>query len=173
MYMLINTVSDWKDYRESFCGGMKTPVDRVDWGEGPREYPCLVSTFISDTDGRLVARSAYVYCYDARRLLQAILDREQASQAAETQKATTDDNVIGAAQRDYNRWASAHLLAIVSFLLDAKIMEEGDYEGRLLNMLDLVDRSRKQDAETVVAMSKLRDAERMVVDSLDGLGGLR
>lgn len=127
MWKVLRSDADWRAHRAAFATS-----STVDWGNGPNRYPCLVDT-IAVTPGRLL--SAYVYPEDAAKL----------------QAAVPTEKVVDYQQKVHSQAVSAHLLAIVHFLVETGICRREKYTEEYLKMLANVEQWAAEDSDGLLA----------------------
>lgn len=130
MWTLIRTQADWTEYQIKTARELMVTDRQIDWGKGPRAYPCLACTHMpprpSGSEPRLY--TAYVYEREATELVRA------------AGKQVHDPDVPRPpSQHQFNRLTAAQLLAVAYFLIETGIATEDKYQAKILEMLDLVD----------------------------------
>lgn len=153
---MLQNETDWDDYRRSASLEYSVSSAQVEWGSGPKQFPCLIASYpVSPT--KMV--SCYIYLDDARRLL--FCDASLAGPPADTDEDDAielppdqigDEVAVRAAsllsqllvekkvnRDDYERHVSAMLLTVVNLLVDTGIVKEDIFEQRLSNYQRLVD----------------------------------
>lgn len=151
MWTLLADEAAWIAYRTQIAQQMGITGMSINWGTGPREYPCMVCSYMPPP-GPNAPRpvSAYMYLADAENLFKA------------AGRTTVDpDAQRPPSQSSFNRWVSAHLLTMVHFLVETSICKEGQYEEALAIMLEKVDTWGKEDA------AKFARTEQTILQSLE------
>lgn len=155
-WSLLRSVADWNAYQQSFAAASDCAV--VDWGAGPRVYPCLIVSYCLHAPLSRVI-SAYVYRDDALQLLDAAQVKQRIGESL------PDPTRKEPNQHDFNRWLTAHVLTLVYFMRETGICRPEQYEERLAESLALVDEIRSGDR--AAALAKIDPADRAVVDRLE------
>lgn len=140
-WKLLTSLADWERYCSALRVELLLTADDVDWGAGPRAYPCLAASYRA-TDKKVLG--CYVYAGDAIALLTAAgIIQEGAAPAA--QPAPGRGEVVP--QRDFEVHLSALFLTLVELLVDTRICTEEAFEARF--------RRRLEDAKAVWADDKV------------------
>jgi len=138
MWTILKNITDWTQYQGTAARQLHLVGVQIEWGKGPKEFPCLVTTYCPDpAPGKQPTLiSAYVYQSDAEALLKAA---GVTTAPPSTERAALPPGVVDAKQAQFNRWVSAHLLALVQQLVDRKeVFSRKDYEESLDEGLDAV-----------------------------------
>lgn len=158
--LLLNEV-EWTKYLASLSDTLSLRGHTVDWGKGPKTYPCLVSS-LQVNSGRVA--SAYVYEADAVRLLDSIKVAERAHASAPAAAST-----ICPAQDLFNKSITAHVLALLYFVRETLYVKPEIFEGKYNEALSLVDQLSSERRDAI--LSTLDPTNRSVVDRLLPRGG--
>lgn len=67
-WSLLKSLADWDEYRRRIADDYGLPVADVQWGTGPKQYPCLVASY-RVTSHKVIG--CYAYLEDAQWLAQA------------------------------------------------------------------------------------------------------
>lgn len=147
MFTVLLNVDDWRKYCEGMVAQLQLGTLKVEWGGGPKEYPCMVSSYLPTRTPGIPPKiiSAYVYEHDVDRLKAAIA-------AAAPEAPAVADTVQPTTQGQFNRWVAAHILTIASFLTSTAICREGQYEAKLTEMLEKADEFAISDQDKIRAM---------------------
>jgi hypothetical protein len=145
MFTLLRGVTDWEAYQTKVSRESGYVGVFIDWGQGPREYPCLVSTYLPPTrpaeSPRLV--SAYVYESDVEVLLCALRDAGRPVTVPAAPAAGRGHPEVPGHKPDqqaqFNRWVSAHLLVQAKISRETGLCKPEQFEEWLLEALELVD----------------------------------
>jgi hypothetical protein len=158
MWTVLRGHADWERYQQAVAaqsGYVGTPIN---WGGGPKEYPCLVSTYLPPPrpgeQPRLV--SAYVYESDAQALLKAAPRHPEAG------------GVQPPGQANTNRWHTAHDLVWAKIAREVCCVKPEQFEEWLLEALELYDQARGEKRAEI--MAKLDPMQRSIIDRLDPPG---
>jgi hypothetical protein len=164
-WKLLRGEDDWKLYQTGLANE-GTDIASIGWGHGPREYPCLVTSF-SPAPNKIV--SAYVYPGDAEGLMKATAVPDGVRAAAmpaevltEPQEAASQDQE---AEPEYdqavaNEHTAAHLLAIVRVLVELGAITPEKYEKMLTAQLATIDQwqaEKRQKLQRGINQQQLRD----------------
>lgn len=137
-FVLLKSKADWEKHCEEIVVQLAVCGDTIDWGQGPKQYPCLITQYRVNA---LKVLSAYVYPDDAVRLLKAVPEKLVAASKSTARK-TKAKTVVSDVTPDIetnSREQSAHLLTCVEFLIRTGICTEAQYEERYRRMLAHVD----------------------------------
>lgn len=140
-WVLLKTINDWEKYKKDIIIKFGLGDLPVSWGNGPREYPCLVVTYMPANNITAKLVSAYVFMSDAELLLRSKI-KDTSSQ----------DN--------YNRWVAAYLLALVRELKELGALKDTSFERSLIEGLQLVDETTTENRD------KLDKVQTSVLDRL-------
>lgn len=156
MWTTVKTAQDWADYRDRTAKTLQVATDRIDWGSGPIEYPCLVCTLFPPRPAGVLpkAYSAFVYQADAEELM-----------LASGRKFLDRDAPVPPNQSQFNRWVTAELLAVISFLVETGICKKDQFETKLLESIELVDAYTSETKEKFKQM--LTPSQLTVLDTLN------
>lgn len=157
MLTLLRNENDWLAYRAQKTREFKLEGSLVDWGGGPAEYPCLVCSYPA-SPSRVV--SAYFFEANARELLDAVKEAGSAAAPAASGPSFAEQ------QDDFNKWVTAHLLAVVHYLVETGICTRDKFEQRLNEALSLVDEASA--AQRDARLAGFTPAARDVVERLRG-----
>jgi hypothetical protein len=152
-FQILKNAVDWEKYKETHQTSWH--VASVNWGPGPSLYPCMAVSTIIRVENRVI--TCYVYVNDALALLEA-------SPNAVITRSGPDEVPVakaeGPSQSDYNKHASAMLMALVQELVDMKITNEERFERIVTEKLALVDQvaAEKKGTDKLV-MNRLHPAE--------------
>jgi hypothetical protein len=140
VFSLLMTPDDWQTYQNRLTAQWGLQGVVVVWGAGPREYPCLVASRPTNEQPPKVL-SCFVLQADARELLAAVPQPPTHPEVGPSRAPT------GPTQENFNRWATAHVLTIVRFLVDTGICKQDQYEHELLENIDRVTQWHGEDKE--------------------------
>jgi len=138
---LVKTPADWQTYQLSMAQQHNVHPNMVEWGSGPRQFPCLVATRMLSDERRFL--SCYVYPHEALSLVEAA----QASQVlAGTGMAAQSVEVQGGpTQEDFNKHTAAMLMAVVEELESMSVTSRERFEAALTRCLARVDQYHADD----------------------------
>lgn len=122
---LCQNAQDYDDYKQLYCAAKRWVVEDAEWGQDPREYPCMVATY---SPAFMKVTSAHFYMAEARELL-----------GLEAPLSPVLINTVGATQNETNKHVAAHLLTLLQHLVRSGQMSQETYEQRLTVNLAVVD----------------------------------
>jgi hypothetical protein len=156
MWTTLKNAEDWAAYQIKTAKGLQILPERVSWGTGPNDYPCLVCSLFPPrppgTDPK--AYSAFVYQADCEELF-----------AAAGRKFLDRDAPVPANQAQFNRWVAAQQLAIVHFMVETGICKKEQFEDKLLESIELVDEYTKGERDKF--KDRLTSSQITVLDTLE------
>lgn len=167
MWTTLKTPADWAAYQVDTARSLGLGSEIVSWGRGPLSYPALVCTMLPPRPAGAdpVLYSAYVYMADADELYKTA-----------GRKVVEPDKPVSPTQRQFNRWITAMIMALVkndikTGLFAPKGGEEANkdaFEHMLLEEIELVDEyhSAKKDE----LRKQLAKYETTVLDTLEPPG---
>ena len=149
-FELIQNETDWDTYRFAAAQAYNTTSSQVEWGSGPKQFPCLAASY-PVSPSKIV--TCYVYMDDAKRLLfsEASLagppvDRGESDASEEDAVAMRATHLMSEMLKekkidrdDFERHVSAMLLSITKILVDTAIIKEDQFEKMLVTYQRLVD----------------------------------
>lgn len=162
-WTLLKDKDDWAAYQAKTAKDLMIQPSQVAWGEGPHDYPCLVTTLMpprtAGTDPRLY--SCYAYLSDAEELF-----------AADGRKFVERGTVLPPNQAQFNRWQTAGHMAVVKALVKTGLFapkggekaNEQAYEALLLECIEFVDQYTSEKRDEL--RTKLSDTQLTVLDTL-------
>ena len=170
-FELIQNETDWDKYRFSTAQIYNTTSSQVEWGSGPKQFPCLAASYPA-SPAKIV--TCYVYMDDAKRLLfsEASLagppvDRGESDVSEEDAVAMRATHLMSEMLKekqldrdDFERHVSSMLLSIVKILVDTSIIKEGQFEKMLVNYQRLVDEWVTENR------SKVSGGDKIILDRL-------
>jgi hypothetical protein len=163
MFTLLKGIMCWEKYQKETATSAGVFGMPIAWGNGPREYPALVTTYVAPQVAGQPPKliSCYVYESDALALLAA-----KGGTKIEMKPATKDDLVKGSpSQSDFNRWVSSYLLALVRELREIGALKAESFEQSLAEALQLVDEVATEKRDQL--MKNLPKDEKSLLDRLD------
>ena len=164
MWSILRTVNCWERYRQQTAQQLGCVGLPISWGAGPKEFPCLVCTYMPPVPAGAPPKlvSAYVYMSDAEALIAAgglkvvRTVAEATPQAGET-KCSQQDN--------FNRWVAVYLLALTRECREVGVLKPGPFEGSLNEALQLVDEAATEKRDALLA--GLAPEEKAILDRLN------
>ena len=149
-FELIENETDWDNYRFSAAQTYNTTSSQVEWGSGPRQFPCLAASYPA-SPSKIV--TCYVYMDDAKRLLFSEsslagppVPRGKSDESDEDALATRATHLASEMLKektidrdDFERHVSAMLLSVTKILVDTSIIKEEQFEKMLVTYQRLVD----------------------------------
>ena len=131
---LIANEANWSIYKLSLEAENQIEGIAV-WGTGPKMYPCLVASLL--VENRF--KNCYVYVEDAA----ALLDENERQNIAEFGEPDPPSlhtiNTVGPTQDQFNRHASAMLMAILDEMIEVKMTNPERFETVLARCTSRVD----------------------------------
>lgn len=153
MWSKISSKEDWVKYCVQVARDLKISPDTIVWGDGPKEYPCLVSSILParSPGANPRAYSAFVYRSDFQLL-------EEVKAAAAVKESSSNNPT----QDNFNRWITAQMLTVIHYMTATGICKSQAFEDRLLEFIEVVDshRNRQQGLD-------ITSAQQSVLDCLD------
>lgn len=164
MWTLLRSPADWETYRQTVAQDNNAVGTPIVWGHGPRDYPCLVITYVPPRQPNELPKmiSAYTYYTDIEPLLAALSEAGRltmpagvAAPAPELQAA--DMQQRRPTQDSFNRWVAALLLTHAHYLVNTGICRQEQYEDKLTEFLGLVKTQADQSMEA--HLQRMRQAQ--------------
>lgn len=134
MFTTLLTAADWAAYRSRLAADLAVDENQVEWGSGPVDYPCLVTTLFPPKPAgcRTTGYSCFVYRAD----VEALLGPKPAAEAKPVKPAKTKG------MYEFQRWVAAQQMTVAYFLTETGICTRERYEEQLLEALETVDAYR-------------------------------
>lgn len=153
MWSKISSKEAWVKYCIKVASDLQISPETITWGEGPKEYPCLVSSILPPRSPGANPRaySAFVYRSDFQLL-------EDAKSAA----AVKEPSVNNPTQDNFNRWITAQMLTVIHYLTATGICKPEGFEDNLLSFVEVVDAHRNRQRDI-----KITSAQQSILDCLD------
>ncbi len=144
-WFLVHNEQEWIEYKARVSP--QSSENAVQWGEGPSEFPCLVTSY-SQNASKMV--SCYLFLAEARKLIEAgglqVVDPADKVQAV---------NTVGPQQAEFNRSMWAHIRTMIQSGKDTGwITNDGYYQSMYDAQLNEVDQDEA-------------DVKRSLLDGLD------
>lgn len=158
MFTLLRHAEDWDQYRKQLAAQAGLSGVLINWGNGPKTYPCLVC---STDKGPMRMISAYVYKADAEKLL-----RFAANSATVVPGPAQVAPASARTLVDYYRHVAAHFLTVAYFMVETGLCKPEQFESKMIEFLAKVDQwsvSKKGDATS----PEVLPLERSILDRLD------
>lgn len=152
---LIRNPSEWTVYTRSMAQQAGVPPAMVVWGDGPKQYPCLVASIYSQPSSRFV--TCYVYPAEARKLVEAAGPRHAVDAASPPPAASVVSS-------EFHKSVAAHLLAIYHELESLNITNKERYEQLYVKYLAMVDQCHA--ARCQEANAKLSEGQKFILGRL-------
>lgn len=137
-WFLVHNEQEWSEYKAKTS--QQVSDEAVQWGEGPSEFPCLVTSF-SPSAAKVV--SCYLFIAEARKLLEA--GGLQVIDPADKVKAV---NTVGPNQAEFNRSMWAHIRTLIEIGKATGLITDDEYYKRVydaqLNEVDQDEADAKQ-----------------------------
>lgn len=146
MWTLLLDIQAWDRYRQQLSKTLGLDGISVEWGPGPKDYPCLVCSTQKARD-RLV--SAYVYRQDATLLLGASPSIAQLTTAA----APAQSAPQGPTARDGFKTVAAHLLTFAHICVETGLCTPEKFETWYNEHLAMVDQVTTAERDRALANS--------------------
>jgi len=136
IWQLLEGENDWKAYQNNICEIRNLDPGDMEWGKGPRDYPCLVCC--RPVEGREVV-TCYVYRSDAQQLLGSTPGTASGAMPAappidDAEKARDvgagGDSQLAKFFESSTTSGHAHAAAIVRLLIDTGIVSLDQYVRR-------------------------------------------
>jgi hypothetical protein len=167
MWTILRSIKCWEKYQQETAQSMGVQGMPIAWGNGPKEYPALVCTYMPPPQQgqppKLV--SAYVYLSDAEALMLAagvkVAKPVPVQPIGPTTQVLTSDIPH---QGDFNRWVTAYLLALTREMRDVGALKADRFEQSLAQSLQLVDEVATEKKDAI--LSKLEKQDRDILDRL-------
>jgi len=144
---LLKSEEDWSRYRQMFAEASGIVGGYMGWGDGPKSYPCLVSSYKETgeilTDFKVV--SCFVYVSDALSLMRA-----HGAEITEVSKDVQAVNTVGPQQDGFNRGVACHIGAILDILRDTGIITPEKYKEYYLRTVSEVDQNVERDHQKIL-----------------------
>ncbi len=164
MWTMIRNAEEWAAYCKATAARLMITSEQVAWGDGPKVFPCLVSTLLPPRPAGAPAKlvSAYVYPADAEELLKAA-----------GRKFLEPDQPVPPNQKQFNRWATAMIMAMVKNDIKTGLFapmggedaNKSAFESRLLEEIELVDQYHGAEKERL--RKSMASYETTVLDTLE------
>lgn len=154
-WSLLKSVDDWDKYKQHMQSDHALSSSLVNWGNGPKHYPCLVSSAIQPTK----IMSCYTYLPDALQLVAAA-----GLHVTQSPIAQTPDEVPGHTMADFAKSVAAHLLAIYDAMESMHITNKDRHEQDYLRYLGMVDRYHA--ADKADAAAQLSEGQQFILEQL-------
>ena len=149
-FELVQNETDWDNYRFAAAEAHNTTSSQVEWGAGPKQFPCLAASYAA-SKSKIV--TCYVYLDDAKRLLFSDASlagppvlRDESDTPAEDEIAMRAAHLMSEMLKekqidrdDFERHVSSMLLTVVRILVDSSIIKEDQFEKLLVTYQRLVD----------------------------------
>ncbi len=144
MWTLLKSIACWEKYQQDTARALGVVGMAIAWGNGPKEYPALVTTCPMSVRAGEPCRllSAYVYMSDAAVLYSTAGMRTEAG--------------TGEGQNKFNRWVSAYLLALIRELREIKAIKAQTFEQSLMESLQLVDEVATENRDNLAKLEKVQ-----------------
>ncbi len=168
MWTILRGVMCWEKYQQETAKTLGIVGTPVAWGNGPKEFPALVTTYMPPSQAgqppKLV--SAYVQVADCEALLAVagikVVRPDGNKTVATAEKATPA--AVTPTQGNFNRWVAAYLLALTRELREVGALKPEPFEQSLMESLSLVDEATTEKNDEY--LKTMDQTDRRIIDRL-------